>query len=83
MLLDARIQLQKAMIAANRLPLVCTFDILPHCSSPHTHIPNQPDDSAWYASHPAAREALENLRDVAGSLTEELFTLQGVRDDAS
>ncbi|KAI1796560.1 TRAUB-domain-containing protein [Ganoderma leucocontextum] len=55
-LLDARIQLQKAVIAANRLPL--------------------PGESARYALHPAAREALENLRDMAGGLTEELFTLQ-------
>nr|VWO94618.1 Zn(2)-C6 fungal-type domain-containing protein [Ganoderma boninense] len=55
-LLDARIQLQKAVIAGNRIPLS--------------------DRSARYASHPAAHEALENLQRVAGSLTEDLFTLQ-------
>ncbi|KAI0793977.1 apoptosis antagonizing transcription factor-domain-containing protein [Fomes fomentarius] len=55
-LLDGRIQLQKAVSAANRLPL--------------------PDDAARYASHPDARETLDSLVDVAGSLAEELFSLQ-------
>ena len=47
---------------------------------PRTHNPNQPDQSVQYASHPAARGALETLRDVTGSLAEELLTLQGVSD---
>ncbi|KAI0763751.1 TRAUB-domain-containing protein [Trametes elegans] len=55
-LLDARIQLHKAVTAANRLPL--------------------PNEIAQYASHPAAREALDGLFDTADSLTEELFSLQ-------
>ncbi|TFK91718.1 TRAUB-domain-containing protein [Polyporus arcularius HHB13444] len=55
-LLDARIQLQKAVTAANRLPI--------------------PDESEKYASHAGAREAIDSLLDVAGSLTEELFSLQ-------
>ncbi|KAI0731251.1 TRAUB-domain-containing protein [Earliella scabrosa] len=55
-LLDARIQLHKAVTAANRLPL--------------------PAETERYASHPDVRETLDSLLDVAGSLTEELFTLQ-------
>ncbi|RPD64315.1 TRAUB-domain-containing protein [Lentinus tigrinus ALCF2SS1-7] len=55
-LLDARIQLQKAVTAANRLPL--------------------PGESASYVSHAGAGEAIDSLLDVAGSLTDELFSLQ-------
>ncbi|OSD03012.1 TRAUB-domain-containing protein [Trametes coccinea BRFM310] len=55
-LLDARIQLHKAVTAANRLPF--------------------PAEVVQYASHPAAREALDSLVSVADSLTEELFSLQ-------
>ncbi|KAI0741470.1 apoptosis-antagonizing transcription factor [Daedaleopsis nitida] len=35
-----------------------------------------PDELQGYASHPDAREAVDSLLDVAGSLTEELFALQ-------
>lgn len=81
--MDARIQLQKAVVAANRLPLVCIGDTLLNCSVLRTHIQNQPNESARYASQHAARETLENLRDTADSLTEELFILQWVRDHLS
>ena len=39
----------------------------------------QPGEAERYLSHAGAREAVDSLLDVAGSLTEELFALQEVR----
>ena len=79
-MLDARIQLQKAVITANQLPLVRTCNTPPRCLCLSAHTLRQTSQSVWYTSNPAAHGALEGLRDVAGSLIEELLALQGVRN---